>query len=68
VLDVAAQLAQQAGGPARRAVAQALAFQNLDARAAAGELHRCAEPGDAAANDDYVGCVDLRHRRPLNSG
>ena len=54
VLGIAAELAEQAGGPTGGAVAEPLAFQNLHARAAAGELHRRAQSGDAAADDDHV--------------
>ena len=61
VLGIAAQLAEQPGRPAGRAVAEPLALQNEHARAAAGKLHGRAQSGHAAADDDHVRCIVVRH-------
>ena len=61
VLGVAAQLSEQAGGPAGRAVTKPLSFQDEHAGAAAGKLHRRAQSGNAATDDDYVCRVRFWH-------
>ena len=65
VLGIAAQLAEEAGRAAGRAVAEPLALQDEHARAAAGKLHGGAQSGHAAADDDHVGCLLLGHTTPL---
>ena len=61
MLGVSAQLPKQAGGPAGRAVAKPLSFQHNHAGAAASELHRCTQSGDAATDDNNVRRVRFWH-------
>jgi OPA family glycerol-3-phosphate transporter-like MFS transporter len=61
VLDIATQLPQQARGPPGRSISEPLTLQDNDFRAAAGELHRGAQPGNAAANDYDIARVIACH-------
>jgi hypothetical protein len=61
VFGVASQLSEQAGGPTGRAITKPLSFQDDHTRAAAAKLHRRAQSGNAATDDDYVCSMSFHH-------